>query len=121
MRSIRLDSVGAESGGGGLATTLRDLARFGEAMRCDGAFNGQQIVPAAVVADIRRGADPAHFANAGYTTLPGWSYRNMWWVARRASVLYCARHSRAIDLGRSDGRDGDCALRIASDGGQCLP
>ena len=87
----QVDSVGTEAGGGGLNTTLRDLARFGEAMRCDGSFNGHQIVPAAVVADIRNGADRAHFATAGYVTLPGWSYRNMWWVSHDAHQCFTAR------------------------------
>ncbi|MEO7279609.1 MAG: serine hydrolase [Casimicrobium sp.] len=94
----QVDSVGTEAGGGGLNTALRDLARFGEAMRCDGGFNGQQIVPAAVVADIRNGADRGHFATAGYTTLPGWSYRNMWWVSHDAHRCFTARgiHGQAI-------------------------
>ena len=87
----QVDSVGTEAGGGGLNTTLRDLARFGELMRCDGSFNGHQIVPAAVVADIRNGADRAHFATAGYATLPGWSYRNMWWVSHDAHACFTAR------------------------------
>ena len=87
----QVDSVGTEAGGGGLNTTLRDLARFGEAMRCEGSFNGQQIVPAAVVADIRGGADRARFATAGYVTLPGWSYRNMWWVSHDAHQCFTAR------------------------------
>ena len=87
----QVDSVGTEAGGGGLNTTLRDLARFGEAMRCDGSFNGQQIVPAAVVADIRNGANREHFATAGYATLPGWSYRNMWWVSHDAHQRFAAR------------------------------
>ena len=86
-----VDSVGTEAGGGGLNTTLRDLARFGEAMRLDGWFNGQQIVPEAVVGDIRRGAGPSQFARGGYTTLPGWSYRNMWWVTHNAHGAYTAR------------------------------
>ncbi len=94
----QVDSVGTESGGGGLNTTLRDLARFGEAMRCDGSFNGQQIVPAAVVADIRNGANRDHFATAGYATLPGWSYRNMWWVSHDNHQCFTARgiHGQAI-------------------------
>ena len=87
----QVDSVGTEAGGGGLNTTLRDLARFGELMRCDGSFNGQQIVPAAVVADIRNGANREHFATAGYATLPGWSYRNMWWVSHDAHACFTAR------------------------------
>ncbi|XHO04684.1 hypothetical protein ACEQUB_01574 [Ralstonia syzygii] len=76
-----LDSIGTESGGGGLNTTLADLARFGELIRNGGRFNGRQILPKAVIDDIRRGGDPARFAQAGYATLPGYSYRNMWWVS----------------------------------------
>ena len=79
--AFALDGQGAEFAGGGLCTGLRDLARLGEMMRLGGFFNGAQIVPEAVVADIRRGADPARFARAGYTRLAGWSYRSMWWVA----------------------------------------
>ena len=40
-----VDRIGTESGGGGLSTTLRDLARFGETIRNHGRFNGRQIVP----------------------------------------------------------------------------
>src|SRR5438105_5031696 len=47
-----VDSIGTESGGGGLNTTLRDLARFGEMIRNKGRFNGQQIIPAEAVVDI---------------------------------------------------------------------
>ncbi|WP_038976409.1 serine hydrolase domain-containing protein, partial [Bradyrhizobium japonicum] len=64
-----VDRIGTESGGGGLSTTLRDLARFGETMRNHGRFNGRQIVPSQVVEDIARGGDPEKFKPAGYTTL----------------------------------------------------
>jgi CubicO group peptidase (beta-lactamase class C family) len=77
---ISVDSMGVAMGGAGLAATLRDLARFGELLRCDGARESRQVIPAAVVADIRRGAAPAKFSKAGYTLLTGYSYRNMWWV-----------------------------------------
>jgi len=86
-----VDSVGTESGGGGLNTTLRDLARFGETIRLNGYYNGQQIIPAAAVADIRRGGDKSFFAKAGYATLPGWSYRNMWWVSHNEHGAFMAR------------------------------
>ncbi|WP_441242239.1 serine hydrolase domain-containing protein [Tardiphaga sp. 768_D3_N2_1] len=86
-----VDRIGTESGGGGLSTTLRDLARFGEMMRNHGHFNGRQIVPAAVVEDIERGADPAKFKPAGYVTLPGGSYRNQWWVTHNEHGAYMAR------------------------------
>lgn len=93
-----VDSIGTASGGGGLNTTLRDLARFGEMMRLGGAYNGQQIVPRAVVEDIQRGASREHFAKAGYKTLPGWSYRNMWWVTHNENGAYTARgiHGQVI-------------------------
>jgi CubicO group peptidase (beta-lactamase class C family) len=94
-----VDRIGTESGGGGLNTVLRDLARFGETMRNGGrAPNGQQAIPKAVVEDIARGADPAKFAKAGYALLPGWSYRNMWWVTHNPHGAYMARgiHGQSI-------------------------
>ncbi|MDH6591713.1 CubicO group peptidase (beta-lactamase class C family) [Variovorax sp. TBS-050B] len=87
-----VDRIGTESGGGGLNTTLRDLARFGETMRNGGrAADGQQAIPKAVVEDIRRGGDRAKFAKGGYALLPGWSYRNMWWVSHNPHGAYMAR------------------------------
>ena len=93
-----VDRIGTESGGGGLSTSLRDLARFGETIRNHGRFNGRQIVPSAVVEDIARGGDPAKFKPAGYTTLPGASYRNQWWVTHNAHGAYMARgvHGQGI-------------------------
>jgi CubicO group peptidase (beta-lactamase class C family) len=86
-----VDSIGTEFAGGGLNLTLRDLARFGEMMRLNGQYRGQQIVPASVIEDIRRGGDRELFAKAGYKTLPGWSYRSMWWVSHNSDGAYCAR------------------------------
>jgi len=93
-----VDPTGAEFAGGGLNLTLRDMARFGEAIRLDGRYNGQQIVPKAVVDDIRKGGDPALFAPAGYKTLPGWSYRDMWWISHNAHGAFTARgiHGQGI-------------------------
>ena len=78
---LSVDPIGVPMGGGGLSASLRDLARFGELMRREGDWKGRQLVPAAVVADILRGSDPAKFEKAGYTLLTGYSYRNMWWVS----------------------------------------
>jgi CubicO group peptidase (beta-lactamase class C family) len=93
-----VDRVGTESGGGGLSTSLRDLARFGETIRNHGRFNGRQIVPSQVVEDIARGRDPEKFKPAGYTTLPGASYCNQWWVTHNAHGAYMARgvHGQGI-------------------------
>lgn len=97
---LAVDSIGVPMGGGGLSATLRDLARFGEAMRCDGAWGGRQLIPAEVVADIRKGDDPAKFAMAGYTLLPGYSYRSMWWVTHNELDAFEARgiHGQRIHI-----------------------
>ena len=95
---MMVDSGGNEFAGGGFNPSLRDLARFGEMMRLGGRYNGQQIVPQAVVDDIRGGGGKAEFAKAGYATLPGWSYRNMWWVSHNPNGAFMARgiHGQAI-------------------------
>lgn len=95
---ITCDGHGMPFAAGGLNTTLRDLARMGEMMRCEGAFNGRQLVPASAVAAIRAGGDPAKFARAGYALLPGWSYRHQWWNSQNADGMYMARgiHGQGI-------------------------
>jgi CubicO group peptidase (beta-lactamase class C family) len=85
------DMVGTEFAGGGLNTGLRDLARFGEMIRLDGRFNGRQIVPKAVVDDIRRGADQARFTKAGYALLHPGSSRNLWWASHNEHGAFSAR------------------------------
>ncbi len=91
-----VDSIGTEMGGGGLNANLRDFARVGEMMRLGGKFNGQQIVPKAVVSDIEQGADKAKFAKAGYKLLANWSYRNMWWVSDYGAYSARGIHGQAI-------------------------
>ena len=95
---IAIDTEGTEFAGGGLSTGLRDLARFGEMMRNGGRFNGQQIIPQSVIEGIQRGGDKSQFAKAGYATLPGGSYRNMWWILHNADGAYAARgiHGQTI-------------------------
>lgn len=74
------DVHGVGGAGAGLCAGLRDLARFGEVLRCEGCRGDRQVVAADVVATLFAGASPQAFAKAGYTSLPGWSYRSMWWV-----------------------------------------
>lgn len=88
---LTVDSLGTESGGGGLNCTLRDLARFGELMRNQGRAGGVQAIPAAAVAAVERGGSPEAFKHGGYALLPGWSYANMWWVSNNAHGAYMAR------------------------------
>ncbi len=95
---MALDRVGTPLAAGGFNTRLRDLARFGEMIRLGGKWNGQQIVPAAVIEDIRRGASREAFAFGGYPTLPGWSYHNQWWISHDDHGAFMARgiHGQAI-------------------------
>lgn len=90
--AIAIDGVGTPFGGGGLMASLRDIARFGDMMRLGGRWKGKQIVPAGAVADILTGGDKALFArNGAYPTLPGWSYRNQWWVSHNSHGAFMAR------------------------------
>lgn len=95
---MSVDSTGTPFAGGGLNLGLRDMARFGEMLRNGGMFHGQRVLPAAAVADIRQGGNPVDFAKAGYAQLPGWSYRNMWWVTHNAHGAFAARgvHGQTI-------------------------
>jgi CubicO group peptidase (beta-lactamase class C family) len=84
--------------GSSLNARLRDLARFGELLRRGGQVNGEQVVPSAVIDEIRRGASREAFVAAGYATLPGWSYHDFWWVSHDDHGVYMARgiHGQAI-------------------------
>lgn len=88
---MTVDSTGTPFAGGGLNVGLRDLARFGEMVRNDGHYNGQQILPKAAIDDIRQGGSKAAFANAGYPLLAGWSYHNMWWHSHNDHGAFMAR------------------------------
>ena len=79
-----------ETAGSGLLTTLRDKARFGQMLLQKGQFNGQQIIPTAVVEDIQGGADPAAFARgpAAGPTNQGWSYHHQWWITHNDHRAY---------------------------------
>jgi CubicO group peptidase (beta-lactamase class C family) len=67
----------------GFNATLRDLGRFGQMMAQGGRYNGQQIVPAAWINDIRSngtGKDDAGLAAPA--PWPGHlhgTYRSFWW------------------------------------------
>lgn len=96
--AIAVDPAGTPFVAGGLNLRLRDLARFGEMIRLGGRFNGQQIVPAAVIDDIRRGGSKDAFVPAGYKTLPGWSYHNQWWISHNEHGAFMGRgiHGQAV-------------------------
>ena len=93
-----IDSTGMPFAGGGLNPVIRDMARFGEMMRCEGAANGCQIVPSAALDSIRAGASKEAFAKAGYVYLPDSSYRSQWWIMPGNHGAFSARgiHGQVI-------------------------
>lgn len=93
-----VDSIGTAFAGGGLNAGLRDLARVGQLMLNEGHFNGEQLIPAEAVRNIRKGGDPELFAKAGYTSLPNGSYKSMWWFFHNDNDAYAARgvHGQTI-------------------------
>lgn len=95
---FQIDSKGTPFAGGGFNAGLRDLARFGELIRNKGMWRGLQIIPEAAVEDIMKGGSAAAFAKAGYETLKGWSYRDMWWVTENENRAFAARgvHGQTI-------------------------
>jgi hypothetical protein len=100
-----LDPAGTTIASIGLNTTLRDLARFGEMMRNGGKVGEAQVVPAEVVAEIRRGGDPAKFRAAGQTVRDGYSYRSQWWITHDADGTFEAKglHGQHIHINPAAG------------------
>ena len=91
-------------------------------MRLDGASTASRSSRPPSSTTSGAAASKDHFALAGYALLPGWSYRNMWWVSHNdARRVHRARHSRPGDLHRSGRRDGHRPLRLASPGRQRQP
>ena len=94
----QVDELGIPFAGGGLSAGLRDMARFGELIRNQGQWQGEQIIPVAAIKDIQQGGDPAAFAKAGYNQLKDWSYRDMWWITHNKNGAFAARgvHGQTI-------------------------
>lgn len=85
--TILVDRGGTSFGGGGLNANLRDMARFGEMLRQGGVWNGQRILPQAVVQKILAAGDSKAFAKAAYPGLEGGSYGNFWWHTSHGQTL----------------------------------
>ncbi|GAA0712530.1 serine hydrolase domain-containing protein [Vreelandella titanicae] len=86
-----VDSIGTPFAAGGLSAGLRDMVRVGQLVLNEGVINGKQLFPAAAVERIRQGGGRQAFAAAGYRTLPGGSYRGMWWSLHNDHGAFTAR------------------------------
>lgn len=93
-----VDSIGTPFAGGGFNATLRDMAKLGQLMLNEGQLNGEQIIPKAAIKNIQKGGNQDKFKKAGYTLLPNWSYKSMWWVSHDDHGAYAARgvHGQTI-------------------------
>lgn len=89
--SVWIGPAAAQLGSVGVSATARDLARLGEALRQRGRLGGRQVLPAAVVDQIRQGGDRALFKAAGQTAREGYSYHNFWWIPHDADGSFEAK------------------------------
>ncbi len=88
---ITLDRLGAPRAAGGVSATLRDLARFGDVMRCDGVNNGRQVIPQAWIDDILVGGDPDAWRRGGMSTfIKDGRYRSSWYIVDHQREIFCA-------------------------------
>lgn len=98
---VIVDSVGTPLQGGGLNASARDLARFGEMLRCGGELKGQRIFAKEVLDDtFVKGGDPEKFKASGMAFRAGYSYRNQWWILHNADGAYEASgiHGQMIHI-----------------------
>jgi CubicO group peptidase (beta-lactamase class C family) len=91
---MSLDGAGVAVHDGGLSTTMRDLARFGQMLANGGtSIAGGQVVPGWWVQDTLTGDPGSREAFAASPTdsrMPGGMYRNQFWVPYPAAgVLLC--------------------------------
>jgi len=84
---LLVDRVGTHFAGGGLCLRLEDLARFGEALRLDGAG----ALPSAAITAIRAGGRKEHFDPGRYPLLEGWSFGSNWWHSHAADGSFMSR------------------------------
>jgi len=81
------DPHGKAVSGGGLNITARDALRLGVMMAQGGRFNGQQIVPAAVVAKIAAGSTPRPSLWGNENGGKDHSYMSQWYIEHAHGVV----------------------------------
>ena len=92
--TIAVDAVGTGFFDGGVNACLTDMIRFGSLLLRDGvSLTGQQVVPAAWIADTLDGGPDSRQAFAACpedTEMPGGMYRNQVWIPYPGSnVVLC--------------------------------
>jgi CubicO group peptidase (beta-lactamase class C family) len=107
---VLLDRHGTLVAGGGLNAGPRDLARFAMVMLNDGALDGRQLVPAAVIDTLDAGGSREAFSRGpqavGAWGGGDWSYRAQWWIRhtpQREAITAIGVHGQWIYLDRRRG------------------
>jgi CubicO group peptidase (beta-lactamase class C family) len=103
---ITVDRSGGARTAGGICTTLRDLARFGELIRGDGQVNGKQVIPRRWIDDIFTNGDRQAWQRGDMTNLfPHGRYRSKWYAPDDKAGVLCAIgiHGQWIWIDRTAG------------------
>jgi len=103
---VLLDRCANMAAVGGLNATPYNVARFAVMMLNRGVFDGQQVVPPAILDKLARGGSIEAFDNGtesdDITFRKGqWSYRAQWWVRHtrgREAIAALGIHGQAIYL-----------------------
>ncbi len=132
---ITCDPVGTGVHDGGISTTLRDLARFGQMLLDDGRAGDNQVAPTAWLADAYAPTPDVREAFArtdNEPMLPGGWYRNQFWFFDPESgpVLLCLgihgqlvfvdRATRTVVVKQSSWPDAQNATHLAATLRACL-
>ncbi|MEW2298265.1 serine hydrolase [Streptomyces sp. NPDC006743] len=105
-----LDGDGVEAACGGFSATARDVARLGEMLRCGGAVEGWQVVPAEVAGTITSGVPDGYPRRVRFPAAPPdspatLSYHDLWWVLNDPYGSYMASGIHGQRLFVSPGLD----------------
>jgi hypothetical protein len=76
-----VDKAGTAYACAGLGMTLPDLARFGRLLLDAGRYQGEQVIPAAWIAQTFGGAQVTDMGDHPFAAVyPRGSYHNQWWI-----------------------------------------
>ncbi|MEL7542552.1 MAG: serine hydrolase [Pseudomonadota bacterium] len=89
--SVTVDAFGAPRTAGGVSATVRDLARLGELVRCEGRVGLRQVVPQEWIADLFAQHDRSAWLAGDMATLfPEGNYRSKWYQTGATPCAICA-------------------------------
>ncbi len=85
--NMTVDALGCSTASGGISASLRDYARFGKLLLDNGIVNGQQVVPAWWIEDIRDGPHGL-FSHEAKEIFSNGCYRNQFWIEDKTKTTH---------------------------------